>query len=88
MITKDNIASHELIGLQAQIVDASNKQIVGFAGKVVDETKFMFTLSTQNGLKRFPKDYVIWKFFFEQDQATIDGAKLAKRSYERMGVRA
>ena len=88
MITRDNIASHELIGLQAQIVDSNNKQIVGLAGKVVDETKFMFTLSTQNGLKRLPKDSAHWKFFFEQGQATIDGAKLTKRSYERMGVRA
>lgn len=88
MITRDNIASHELIGLQTRIEESSNKQIVGFTGKIVDETKFMFTLSTEKGLKRFPKDSAHWKFVFNGDEATIDGTKLTKRSYERMGVKA
>lgn len=88
MMTRDNIASHELIGLHAEIIDSGNKQIVGMHGKVVDETKFMLTLDTQNGLKRFPKNSVNWKFVFNNGEAILDGAKLAKRSYERMGVKA
>lgn len=88
MITRDNIASHELIGLHAEIVESGNKQIVGVHGKVVDETKFMFTLDTQKGLKRFPKDSASWKFAFNNDEAVLVGAKLTKRSYERMGVKA
>ncbi|MGI0087241.1 MAG: ribonuclease P protein component 1 [Nitrosotalea sp.] len=88
MITKENIASHELIGLQAQIVESSNKQIIGLAGKVVDETKFMFTLNTLKGKKKFPKETARWKFSFNNDQTEIDGTKLVKRPYERMGVKA
>ena len=88
MMTRDNIASHELIGLHAEIIDSGNKQIIGIHGKVVDETKFMFTLDTQKSLKRLPKDSVIWKFAFNNDEAILDGAKLTKRSYERMGVKA
>lgn len=88
MITKENIASHELIGLHAQIVKSSNEQIVGIAGKVIDETKFMFTLDTVKGKKKFPKDTARWKFSFKCDQTEIDGTKLVKRPYERMGVKA
>ncbi|MGI0047807.1 MAG: ribonuclease P protein component 1 [Nitrosotalea sp.] len=88
MITRENIASHELIGLQTHIVESNNKQIVGLTGKVVDETKFMFTLDTQKGLKRFPKDSAHWRFVFNGGEAMIDGTKLTKRSYERMGVKA
>jgi ribonuclease P protein subunit POP4 len=88
MITKENIASHELIGLQAQIVESSNKQIIGLAGKVVDETKFMFTLHTLKGNKKFAKDTARWKFSFNNDSAEIEGTRLTKRSYERMGANA
>ncbi len=88
MMTRDNIASHELIGLEAQIVDSDNKQLVGIAGKIVDETKFMFTLDTNRGLKKFPKESTHWKFIFNGGEAKIDGTKLTKRSYERIGVKA
>ncbi|MDE1726715.1 MAG: ribonuclease P protein subunit [Thaumarchaeota archaeon] len=88
MITKENIASHELIGLEAQIVESTNKQIIGLAGKVVDETKSMFTLRTQKGNKKFPKAESHWNFSFNNDQVKIDGARLTKRPYERMGVKA
>ncbi|MGB6463331.1 MAG: ribonuclease P protein subunit [Nitrosotalea sp.] len=88
MITKENIASHELIGLQAQIVESSNKQIIGLVGKIIDETKFMFTLNTLKGNKKFPKDTARWKFSFNNDETEIEGTKLTKRPYERMGMKA
>lgn len=87
MITIDNIASHELIGLRTQIVESNNKQIIGLDGKIVDETKFMFTLSTKNGIKRLAKSYSRWKFEFDEQQAELDGSMLTRRSYERIGVK-
>jgi len=88
MITSDNMSSHELIGLQAQVVESNNKQIVGFNGKIVDETKFMFVLSTENGIKRFAKSSSLWKFEFNGKEAEFDGVKLTRRPYERMGEKA
>lgn len=88
MMTRENIASHELIGLEAQVVGSTNPQITGMSGRVVDETKFMFILETKNGLKKFPKGSNQWKFIFGDSEAKIDGTKLTKRSYERMGVKA
>lgn len=46
-ITKKNLRQHELIGLYAEVVDASNKASIGLKGKVVDETQKMLTLQTE-----------------------------------------
>lgn len=88
MITQENISSHELIGLRARISNSSNLQVMGVEGKVVDETKFTFVLDTGNGLKRFPKAKTEWRFSFGQNSAEIDGTKLTRRSYERVGMKA
>jgi ribonuclease P protein subunit POP4 len=85
MITSDNIASHELIGLQAQIVKSDNKQIVGLNGKIIDETKFMFSISTTNGIKRLAKSSSRWRFEFNGKEIELDGTRLTRRPYERMG---
>ena len=87
MITAGNIASHELIGLEATIVGSPNSEVVGITGKIVDETKFMLAVDKGKGIKMFPKDTARWKFLFGSGEAEIDGTKLTKRSYERMGVR-
>lgn len=88
MISKENIASHELIGLHTQIVESSNTHVVGLSGKIIDETKFMFTLNTTNGIKRMAKNFNRWKFEFNGQEVELDGSRLVRRSYERIGVKA
>lgn len=39
MITPENIARHEFIGLETSIVESDNLQVVGLHGKIIDETK-------------------------------------------------
>ena len=88
MITTENIALHELIGLDTEITQSSNIQSVGFKGKVVDETKSMFVLRTENGIKKFPKENTIWRFSFANNEIKLNGNMLTKRPYERMGGKA
>lgn len=88
MITTGNITLHELIGLDTEITQSSNTQLVGLKGKVVDETKSMFVLNTEKGIKKFPKDNTIWRFSLVSDEISLDGNMLSKRSYERMGGKA
>ena len=51
MITIDTIARHELIGLDTQVVESSNLQLVGLNGRVINETKSMLTINTKKGKK-------------------------------------
>lgn len=88
MITTENIALHELIGLDTEITQSSNVQFIGLKGKIVDETKSMFSLHTENGIKKFPKENSVWRFSFGNNEIILNGDILTKRSYERIGGRA
>jgi len=88
MIMPENITRHEFIGLETSIVESDNLQIVGLHGKIIDETKSMFTIETQTGVKSVPKENTIWRFVLDGVSTTVNGHAIAKRSYERMGVKA
>ncbi|MGI0083207.1 MAG: ribonuclease P protein component 1 [Nitrosopumilaceae archaeon] len=86
MITQENITMHELIGLDARIVQCNNKQIVGQCGRIIDETKSMMVLSTDKGIKKFPKENTQWNFSFDGKEVLISGNLLLKRPQERLGA--
>lgn len=75
----------EFIGTHAQIVDSTNKQLIGLNGKIVNETQSMFTINTNNGAKMIPKQHSFWKFANEQ---IINGGLIAKRPEDRIKVKA
>ncbi len=88
MITIDNITSHEFIGLHTEIIQSSNPQIIGLNGRIIDETKSMFTINTKNGTKSIAKAENSWKFSIENKDIVIDGSKIAKRPFDRIGGKA
>ncbi len=88
MITPENIRHHELIGLYTSIVQSSSQQLVGLNGKVIDETKSMFSINTMSGIKMIPKCNSTWQFSLNGVSVSIDGNTIAKRSFERMGAKA
>ncbi|MEE8383656.1 MAG: ribonuclease P protein subunit [Nitrosopumilus sp.] len=87
MITVDNIASHEFIGLYTEIIQSSNPQIIGLNGRIVDETKSMFRINTENGIKSIAKSKNSWKFSIEDKDVIIDGSKIVKRPFDRIGAK-
>ncbi len=88
MITIDNITSHEFIGLHTEITQSTNPQIIGLNGRIVDETKSMFRINTKNGTKSIAKSENSWKFSIENNDIVIDGSKIAKRPFDRIGGKA
>jgi len=88
MITADNITRHELIGLDTQITDSTNSQFIGLNGTIINETKSMFSLNTCKGIKLIPKSNNIWKFNVNSQQITINGSKIQKRPFDRLGGKA
>jgi ribonuclease P protein subunit POP4 len=87
MITVDNITSHEFIGLNTEIIQSSNPQIIGLNGRIVDETKSMFRINTENGTKSIAKSKNSWKFSIGDKDVIIDGSKIVKRPFDRLGAK-
>lgn len=88
MITTDNIASHELIGLRTEIVESTNSQIIGLNGTITDETKSMIIMDTANGTKKIAKSNNSWKFTIDEKEIILNGSKIMKRPFDRIGGKA
>lgn len=88
MITADNITSHEFIGLHTEIVKSTNPQVIGLNGRIINETKSMFTLNTEKGVKSIAKSINNWKFSIENKDVIIEGSKITKRPFDRIGAKA
>lgn len=88
MITTENISSHEFIGLDTEITQSTNSQMVGLNGRIIDETKSMFRISTTKGIKLIPKSISNWKFSIDSKDVIVEGSKITKRSFDRIGVKA
>jgi len=87
MITANNITSHEFIGLDTEITQSTNSQVIGLNGRIIDETKSMFKINTEKGVKSVAKSTNQWKFTLENKDIIIEGSKIAKRSFDRIGAK-
>ena len=87
MITLENITSHEMIGLNATVSNSPNSEIIGLNGTIVDETKSMFKIKTGNNFKNIPKKHNTWKFFIDNQEMTLSGNMLEKRSVDRLRLK-
>ena len=88
MITADNITSHEFIGLDTEIVSSTNPQVIGLNGRVINETKSMFAINTKKGVKSIAKSQNTWKFSIQNKEVTVDGSRIAKRPFDRIGAKS
>jgi ribonuclease P protein subunit POP4 len=48
----------------------------------------MFTLNTRKGTKLIPKADNQWKFSLQNKDITVDGGKIEKRPFDRLGGKA
>ena len=87
MITAETILRHEFIGLNTEIINSTNRQVIGLNGTIINETKSMFTINTQKGMKNIPKATNEWRFSIQGKETVIDGSKIAKRPFERIGAK-
>lgn len=87
MITADNITSHEFIGLHTEITQSTNPQVIGLNGRIMDETKSMFRINTEKGVKSIAKSTNSWKFSIENKDVIVEGSKITKRPFDRIGAK-
>ena len=87
-ITPENIHRHELIGLKIEIIQSTDKQMIGMNGLVVDETKNLLTIdSSKNDSNRvrIPKKDCIFRFSLPSgEQVDVDGRLLKLKPENRL----
>ena len=75
---------YELIGLDTEIVKSKNKSLEGLKGKIIDESKNMLVIESNNHIKRIIKNQVKLKMKINKKRLIIDGKLLVGRPEERL----
>jgi ribonuclease P protein subunit POP4 len=93
-ITPQNIHRHELIGLTVEVIESSDKQLLGLKGCVIDETQKTLTIETQTTNKPNEKErnrVIVFKknntFRFSLpsgEQVDVSGVTISLRSENRL----
>jgi ribonuclease P protein subunit POP4 len=68
-LTPETLVRHELCGLQVEVADAPNPDLVGIAGRVVSETTETLVLTTTSGEKQVPKRGTAFVFALTDEAA-------------------
>ena len=79
-----DILRMEFIGNEVEIVKARNSRLKGVKGKIINETKNMITIKTDEGLKKVIKDQAVFRMNFNNKTFEIEGRKLVNRPEDRL----
>ena len=83
MITQQNVARHELVGLTARVVDSADPSLVGIEGRVVEETAHTLVVDAGEGEKTVPKPYTTFEFELPDATVRVEGDAIDARPAER-----
>jgi ribonuclease P protein subunit POP4 len=85
MSEKDEVVDFlrgEFIGKLVRVVESLNKDLIGIEGKIVNETRDMFEIETEDGVKSAQKK--VCKFLFIKENILVDGAIIKCRPEDRL----
>lgn len=84
MITPHNLLRHEIIGLNARVIDATHEGYM-LSGRIVDETRNTLRIETKSGVKTLPKNCIILELKLPNDAIVrVDGNLLVSRPEDRV----
>jgi len=87
-ITKRNVLQHELIGLEARVINSSDQNLIGTYGTIVDETRDMLVIGQGSKPKIVQKATSIFRITLPSgEEVEVDGAKLVARPEDRVKKR-
>ncbi len=78
-----NIVLHELIGLDAEVVDSRDRSQIGLKGRVIRETKNLLYLLHESKTRRIVKITSTFRFAVGKESFVVDGREINFRPYER-----
>ena len=89
-MTPESLVRHELAGLDVEVAESPNPDLVGVAGRVVDETTNTLLVATgeEEGVKRVPKAAATFRFRLDDEagdatRVVVDGDRLVARPARR-----
>ena len=91
-MTPESLVRHELAGLDVEVAESPNSDLVGIAGRVVDETTNTLLVATGEeegeGVKRVPKAAATFRFRLDGEtrgatRVVVDGDRLVARPARR-----
>lgn len=83
-ITPENLPRHELIGLECEVVDSNDENLIGIKGEVLNETQSLLRIGDTKVEKK------ICTFRFELPSGKkieMEGKLIDKRPEERIGMK-
>jgi len=84
-ITARNILRHELIGLDVEVVRASNPSQVSIRGRVVDESRNTLLIQRGDARKRVAKQAAVFRFKLPDGTAVeVEGSAIVGRPEDRV----
>jgi ribonuclease P protein subunit POP4 len=84
-ITKENLPQHELIGLEAKVVNSSDPSLLGTRGRIVNETKKTLVVELGGKAKSIPKLTSVFLITLPNgEEIEIDGKKIVGRPQDRI----
>ena len=87
-IDRQNIVNHELIGIHATVVKSTNKDTIGLRGRIIDESRNLFTLESRGREKKAAKYGNTFEFWLsDSDKVIIDGGLVVGRPEDRVAKR-
>ena len=88
MKVSPSIVQNELIGLDIEVVKSPNSNLIGLAGRVVNETRNTFIIFQENKEKTIIKENAIFNFSLPNGTIVeIDGKILIGRPEDRIKKR-
>ncbi len=82
---EERLIRHELIGLGVTIIRSVNPLHLGIKGMVVDETRNMLVIASNQGKKFIPKADATYGFTLNGTSVEVNGNRLLGRSVDRIG---
>ncbi len=79
-----SIVLHELIGLDAEVVNCSDRSQIGVKGRVINETKNLLLINCDGVTKKIVKKSCVFKFRHNGQSFVVGGEEIDFRPHERI----
>jgi len=81
--TSHNITRHELIGLEIEVVGASNKSLEGKRGTIIDETRNTLTIREGGKEAKLLKAAIVFETKLGGEKVRVEGKEIIGRPEDR-----